>query len=163
MVIASIRRRRLRCNLDHPLEIFINTPRHIYRRKIFIQIPPLRVHCRAALAMTFKSFEILIQIPPLRVHCFNERYLLRPATRFDLFFKGYCLGHCREMAVKHQLVTIVPCRKGIFMLFCLVLDCAVFDPGSHTCVEDFVVGVGCDVCAGFFHNGKVKEIFGLGG
>tara|TARA_R110002072_G_scaffold258339_1_gene417002 strand:+ start:2020 stop:2220 length:201 start_codon:yes stop_codon:yes gene_type:complete len=63
------------------------------------------------------------------------------------------------MAVEHQLITVITCRKGVFIPFGFVFVHAVFDFGGDTGVEDFVVGVRCYVGAGVFHEGKVKENF----
>ena len=55
------------------------------------------------------------------------------------------------MAIEHQLVTVVSGSKGVFVVFGFVLDYSVFEFGSDSGVEDFVMSIGGDVCAGFFH------------
>lgn len=63
------------------------------------------------------------------------------------------------MAVEHQLVTVITRRKGVFIPLGFVFVHTVFKFRGDAGVEDFFVGVGGDVGAGVFHEGKVKENF----
>jgi len=113
-------------------------------------IPVHRI-CFAALAMTCKLDQVGVKVSPCWIHFFDECYFLCPAAGFELFFKGNGFEHGRKMAVEHELVAIVSGSEGVFVVFGFVLDYSVFEFGSDSGVEDFVMSIGGDVGAGLLH------------
>lgn len=95
--------------------------------------------------------QVGVKIPPLRIHFFYECYFLCATSGFELFLKGNGFEHGRKMAIEYQLVAVVSGSKGVFVVFGFVLDYSVFEFGSDSGVEDFVMGIGSDVGAGLLH------------